>query len=243
MKIRSKKLLLCSVLALASMTQAVEIPTGTISVEESVVLTGTNPSISWNIIFPTPELGIDDLVEVEPDGGIVPRTEVNMSVRVLAADIQTFEWVRIGKKWFQRAVYVDVRGYGRVNSGTQVELFNGTQPSVVEDEVVWSRALNEGDDVTFSAIADISNRPLYSTGEASDNVIVLKNGDIPPDIAGWGNQASLGTHIAPYLDSNGAVKIGPRDLIIAYELFFVMPHASGDLQDMIYLVTFQHDVD
>lgn len=244
MKIQSRKLLLCSLLALSSIAQAVEVPTGTISVKESVIRTGTFPRISWNIIYPEPEelLEIDELVTISPSGGILPKTDLNMTVRALAADIQTVEWHQVGRRWVQRIVYVDVSGFGRVNSEPFRHLFTGTQPEVEDEKVLWTRKLKDGDVLRFCALTHLGT-PAYCTGTSSENVLVLKNGDIPPSIAGWKDQASLGTHIAPYLDSSGAIKIGPRDLIVAYELFFPMPHPSGDLQDMIFLVTFQHDLD
>ncbi|MGJ8723090.1 MAG: hypothetical protein ACSHYB_00920 [Roseibacillus sp.] len=243
MKTTSKKLAILALLAVVSASNAAEIPSGNISADAKLVLANNvYPKLDWNITYPS---DITTIVTVTPPGGIVPKTDLTLHVRCLAADVQERREYWNGWKWVVSYRYISVTGYGRKNSNNWRLLFDNTQPYVNPSTIVWNEELEEGDEIKFASKANYSGGKWYYSGEGSSNVLVLKNGDYPPSYATWDTQSTLGTHIAPYLDENGAVDIGPRDLIVAFELTHSMSSqgSSGDMQDMIYLLTFQEDDD
>ena len=226
--------------AITPMVIASEIPTGSISSDSEVVLAGTEPNLSWNITYP---INIDTIIEITPPGVIIPKSDVTMQVRCLAADVQERREYWNGWRWVVSFRYIRVTGFGRRNSNSWRLLFNNTQPNVSPSTIVWQEDLEEDDTIRFAALANFSGGKWYYSGEGDPNVILLKDGEIPPTYATWDTQSTLGTHIAPYLDENGAVDIGPRDVIVAFELTHSLAdgNTGGDVQDMIYLLTFQSE--
>ncbi|MFC0019409.1 hypothetical protein [Roseibacillus persicicus] len=239
MKMTPKRLFAPLFCALGLMAQAAENPVGEISADAALVRAGAYPKLDWNIVYPTSVL---EWISITPGGVIVPKSDLTMQVRVLAADVQSRKERWNGWRWTVTYTYISVTGYGRINNKSWRQLFNNTQPYVNPSAIVWQDELEEGDEVIFAAKANYDGGSWYYSGEGSDNVIVLKKGDYPPSYATWDTQSTLGTHIAPYLDESGAVDIGPRDVIVAFELTHQMRasgNSEGDMQDMIVLLTFQ----
>ncbi len=232
-------LLLLGALAFAPMASASDTPTGNIDADSDLVVAGTFPRLDWNITYPE---DITTFITITPPGLIVPKSDLTMQVRCLAADVQERREYWNGWRWVVSYRHIRVSGYGRRNSNGWRLLFNNTQPYVNPSAIVWQEELEEDDTVKFAAKANYSGGNWYYSGESDPNVVLLKNGDYPPSYATWDTQSTLGTHIAPYLDDSGAVSIGPRDVIVAFELTHSMAPGSGgggDMQDMIFLLTFQ----
>jgi len=128
-----------------------------------------------------------------------------------------------------------------VNSSDWSRIFYGLQSSVVPTDLVLETTVQKGDTIKFGSRA-FTNKwlPLYHTGSASPNVIVLKNGDPVPDQIARQQYAQLKDYIKPYLSTNGkTVRIGNRDLLVLFELDESNPNAVGfDFQDIAILVTF-----
>lgn len=244
MKNNSKKLLMLGMLAISSIAHASDVPTGKISADSDVVLAGTFPKLDWKINYPSP---VTSLIEITDPGVIVSRSDLTMQVRTLAADVQERREFWNGFRWVVTFRYITVTGYGRTNRSNYNLLFNGTQPFVNPASIVWQRELSEGEEVVFAALANFSGGRWYRSGQNDANVLILTDGDIPPEFATWDTQSTLGTHIAPYLAPDGTIDIGPRDVIVAFELTHVIDRNSneneGDFQDMIFLLTFQNDED
>lgn len=223
-------------LAALQSVSATDRPLGEISANSQIVRAGEFPKLDWNIVYP----GINTMVDITPEGEVIPKQDVTMQVRTLAADVQQRRTSSNGSVSFN---YIWVTGYGVVNNTNWQLLFNGTQPMVNPSEIVWSKDLEEGDEVRFAARANYSGGKWYYSAEGSPNVILLKDGDIPPLYSTWSTQSTLGTHISAYLSDDGKVDIGPRDVIVVFELTHVMdPNSNsngGDMQDMIFLLTFQ----
>lgn len=239
MKSKFRKLLFPYLIAVTSIAQATDSPTGDISVDAELVRAGAFPKLDWNINYPASVL---EWITITPGGVIVPKSDLTMHVRVLAADVQERTEYWNGWRWNVSYRYIRVTGYGRVNSRGWRLLFNNTQPYVNPSAIVWEEDLEEDDEVIFASRANFSGGSWQYSGQGSNNVIVLKKGDYPPSYSTWDTQSTLGTHIAPYLDANGAVDIGPRDVIVAFELTHDMNAGNGgDMQDMIVLLTFQSE--
>ena len=217
---------------------AVEIPTGTISSNEKIVQAGTFPTLNWSVSYPET---VDEWITIEPDGKVTPKLDLIMQVRNLAADVQSRSTYWNGWRYVYSYRYIGVKTHGRVNNQNWRTLFNGIQPDVDAQRVVWQEEVEEGDSITFRSKVNYTGYSYYYSGTNSANVVLLKAGDTPPSFVTWDTQATLGTHIAPYLDANGRIDIGPRDVIVAFELTHTMPGSNGDMQDMIMLLTFQEN--
>ena len=220
---------------------ASDVPTGDISAARAIVKQGEFAHINWAITYP----GIETLIDLSPDGGITPRVDVTMQARILAADVQQRTTFTSGGRQFTKFSFIWVTSYALVNDQVARLLFNGTQPSVNPEEIVWERDLNEGENITFAAGASFSGSRWYFSGRNDPNVLLLTDGDVPPEFTTWTTQSTLGTHISAYLDEEGRVDIGPRDVIVVFELTHtVTPGAGnnvGDFQDLIVLLTFESE--
>lgn len=236
MKINNTLSALAGLVGLVSVATAAEIPTGVIKASEDVVLAGSYPRLDWNITYPESVL---EVIEITPEGDVIPKSGLTMQVRSLAADVQRRTTYWNGWRYVYEYEYINVLGQARVNNGLWRTIFNGVQPQVDANRVLWQTELKGGDEVTFRARVNLTGFPLYQSGANSPNVVLLKQGDVPPSYVTWDTQSSLGTHIAPYLDNQGRIDIGPRDVIVAFELTHQMPGSDGDMQDMIMLLTFQ----
>lgn len=240
MKINNTLGALIGLVGLSSVASAADIPTGVIKASEDVILAGTYPRLDWNITYPE---SILEWIDITPEGNVVPKSGLLMQVRSLAADVQRRTTYWNGWRYVYEFEYISVLAQARIDNGWWRTVFNGTQPEVDANEVLWQTELDGGDEVKFRSRVNLGGFPYYYSGFGSSNVVLLKQGDFPPSYVTWDTQASLGTHIAPYLDAQGRVDIGPRDVIVAFELTHRMPGSDGDMQDMIMLLTFQASSD
>lgn len=238
MKNQCQRLLVFGASLVTSFAFASETPTGSIDADSDLVLAGTLPKLDWSINYPE---DINSFINLTPAGLIVPKSDLTMQVRCLAADVQQRREYWNGWRWVVSFNYIQVTGIGRRNSESWRVLFNNTQPHVNPSAIVWQEKFKEDDVIRFGARAHFSGGRWYYSGGGDPNVILLKKGDYPPSYTTWDTQSTLGTHIAPYLDDNGAVDVGPRDIIVAFELTHSLApgNTGGDAQDMIFLLTFQ----
>ena len=246
MKITPKKLVMLSILAVFPTVEGSENPTGEITANAEVVRAGAYPKLNWSINYPPPAEAepIEDFIDVTPSGEIVSKTDVTMQIRCLAADVQEKSYYYKNGYRYTKYRYIDVAGQVRVDNEDWQWLFYNIQPYVDPSKILMQREVDEGETVLFRSQAAFSGSITYYSGESSENVLVLKNGDYPPSYTTWSTQSTLDTHIGPYLDENGAVDIGPLDLIVVFELTHDMSpsgNGGGDMQDMIFLLTFTED--
>jgi hypothetical protein len=191
-------------------------PIGEISSDGDVYRTGTYPALSWQINHnPT---SILDWVLITEDGKIVTRADVTVRVRVLAADVQELTKHFDGSDYVEGSRYVEAGAYSSVESSNWREMFTGKQPLVDPTEIVWEQDLKENDELTFAARANFTGMKWHYSVQNEETVIILKDGQTPPVLASWSSQTTLGEHIEPYLDEDGKIDLGPRDIIVAFEL-------------------------
>lgn len=209
-------------------------PTGQISASSSVVRVGGLPTLTWNIDYPSQ---IEEYVEVEPPGTIVPKERIRMEIRVLGAGV-TASSSRGGYS------FVHTEGYFRYNSGSWDRLFAGTNPDVEQNKVVFSDVVERNSRLRFGGHYYFNRRwsQFYNSSDGTSNVRVLKNGDTVPTTYNVASVPTLEDFIKPYLDSSGKVRIGPMDMIVMMELTHSENQRNNigyDLQDMVFLVTFK----
>jgi hypothetical protein len=225
------------------------IPVGTLSASPTVVQTGTKPTLTWNVTYPSV---VKDYVNVTPASGstvtppagttvtnttITPKVNLIADIRVLGAGVTTTDSKG-------NIVYIRTIGQLKCNGASgYTTIFDGKNTDAIVQQQGIIKTINVTKDKPMSFggyyIYNGSNGPkFYST--SGDNVRTLVNGDTPPSNIPDYNAPSLESFLKPYLDASGKVKIGPMDVIIFMELTTTDKNNIGyDLQDLVFLVTFR----
>ncbi|MFB6130242.1 MAG: type IV pilin [Salinigranum sp.] len=100
-----------------------------------------------------------------------------------------------------------------------------------------------GTPISATAIGDpdgeyVGRRARHSNG--SDGwVYVLRDGDAPPNLAGFGDQHSASSYVRPYLDGNGSIDIADNQAIYLFELGDSKTGPAADYQDAVVLLTLE----
>jgi len=164
------------------------------------------------------------------DGAVVPVSEYTAEATVLGTgftygvggpDITIWLDVQIGNKTYDPWP-------GNVNN-------NGNPRSHTFDD------LPAGAGMAVGATADphgnhISPRTRWSN-ESNGYVYVLRDGDTPPNIQGFGDQTNASSYVAPYLDGNGTIDLQDNQAIYLFELGGQQTGPAADFQDVVVLVT------
>jgi len=219
---------LLACLCLSSTTFATsEIPTGTLSVDRTLVRTGSRSQLGWQIQYSS---AVTSVVDVSSAGTITAKNSMRMRVRTLGVAFQS------------GSTLLPIDAYWSKNNGTFTRFFYGTGTSVVSTNVLIDTTVSANDKIDFSARgwSGSSWFPSHTTLSSDKYVTVLKNGDSAPTYAPAYDQASAKSFLAPYLSSTGKISIGNRDLIILWECSSAAPGTTYfDMQDLVVLVTFE----
>jgi len=221
-------------MAKADQSTSPAVPVGTLDAYPVKVQAGTKPTLNWDITLPEE---IIDVIDIIPPGRIDPEEDLNMEIRVLGASYQ------IGWSYGQ-PVWGTVDARVRVGSGSSFQdLWYGKQDSINPTNVYFSSSVDEGQTIDIAARCHNGYSWLNwrRTDQGfTDNVTALANGDTPPSSIPAFSQGNIEDYLAPYLDENGNVNIGPLDVIYLIELGQTNTSASGfDMQDLVLLVTFE----
>lgn len=213
-----------------SSTQANEvIPTGTLSVDRSMVRIGSRSQLNWNIQIPE---GVTEVVEIVTPNVIKPKKDLKMRVRVLGASFQE-----------TLTSFLPVEVMWSKNNSSWSRVYYGSQLLVNPSNVVLSANIKKNDRINFGGrgYRDKSWLPLYNTASDSPNMVMLQNGDKVPATTPAFQQGQIESFLRPYLSANKkTISIGDKDLILLMELGQTNPNNSGfDLQDLVVLVTFE----
>tara|TARA_R110000850_G_scaffold130654_5_gene251242 strand:- start:541 stop:1566 length:1026 start_codon:yes stop_codon:yes gene_type:complete len=209
------------------------IPVGSLSAFPTIVQTGTHPTLTWAVTVPE---AVDKIIDIEGPGTIVPKRELIMDVRILGAGVTVSS-----SSSSQGFYFVPTQCQMSYNGGGYDEIFYGDNNDVNPNEIVHSQTVAEGSKIDFGARYYYKGNwgTWFSSTNSSGNAVALKNGDTPPTTTPMNHAPSIESFIRPYLDSDGHVKIGPRDVLYLMELTHTNPNDGGfDLQDMAILVSF-----
>ncbi len=211
-------------------------PVGWLNAYPSIVQTGTKPTLSWGITYPSVVM---DYVDVIAPATVSPKTEVDVEVRVVGAGVTVSS---NGSSSYQ---FVPTQATLSFDGGSYQSIFYGTNNDVKPSKVVWSKKkVQAGQKLRFGGryYYNRSWGSYYHSDSGTQNVRTLVNGDVPPTTYPLHTAPSLEDFIKPYLDAEGRVKIGPMDVIVFMELTHSdsqMDDQGYDLQDMVLLVTFK----
>lgn len=218
-------------------TQSPLIPTGSISAFPTIVQTGTHPTLTWDITLPE---SVKDVVTITPPATITPKKNVTMNVRVLGASVKRV-WLDSRGRVTQWE-WVKTQASMSINNANYSEIFFNTHDKVNPNTIVKSQTVNANSTIRFAGRYYMDNAwsSRFTSTTNNYNVIALADGDIPPTTTPMYQQPTLESFLIPYLDNQGRVKLGPRDVIYLMELTHTNRNDDGfDLQDLVLLVTFQ----
>ncbi|MCB1230058.1 MAG: hypothetical protein KDN19_07325 [Verrucomicrobiae bacterium] len=217
------------------------IPVGTLTAFPTQVQTGTHPNLTWDISYPE---SVEDIVEIEPPGTVIPNQDLHMEVRIVGASVK-----RVWLNQYGQVVdweWVNTECQMKIGSGSYSRIFYGKQSQVNPNTVVDSRDVDEGTTIDFGGRYVQSNgswSTWFSSTNCENNVIALKDGDNPPDVGALYGQQTVEDFLRPYMDTDGNIDIGPKDVIYLVELTHTNMNDGGfDLQDLVILVTFSDPV-
>lgn len=208
-------------------------PVGWLSAYPTIVQTGTKPTLSWSINFPST---VSSYATITPPGLLTTQSQVDVDIRVIGAG------VTVGKPSATNTKWVTTQALISLNDTTAKSIFLGTNTDVKPDALVWSQRLNKNVELTFAGRYYFNgawSQPYSSSN--SNNIRILKNGELPPLAHTLSPDSDrIKPFLAPYLDGGGKIKIGPLDSIIMMEL--TQPESNTNdkgynLQDMVLLMT------
>jgi len=234
--IRMVVLITCMICAGMLRAQDPSVPVGALTATPDYVKVGDRPNLSWTITYPAV---VKDIITITPPGTCTPKVRVAMDVRVIGASVKvvwTNAWGQITRwEWAPTEAQVSI------NNGSYSRIFYNTQDKVNPSTVVYSTTVQAGRDINFAGRYYFDGwSSLFRSTNTNGNVIALVNGDTPPTTTPLYQQPTINDFIRQYLDGQGRVKIGPKDVIYLMELTHTNKNDSGfDLQDLALLVTFR----
>jgi hypothetical protein len=230
-------LAMCTLVSTRAKAQATNpsIPVGTLSAFPTVVQTGTKPTLTWSINYPSI---VEDFVVVTPPGTVTPKENLVCRIRMLGLGVTS-------KGSNGSITFYRTRGRIRYNGSTNwSDIYDGkqTDTKVQQQQIVKTYTVNKDKPMDFGGQYYYNNEwSTFYSSLSGDNVRTLVNGAIPPSNVPDYNAPSLESFLRPYLDATGKVKIGPMDVIVFMELTHSSSQKSNigyDLQDCVMLITY-----
>ena len=228
---------LSSIFTARSSAQDPAVPVGWLTASPGFVQAGTKPNLEWGITYPSV---IKDIIKITPPGTCTPKVKVKMDVRVIGASVKVVwlnAWGTVTKwEWAPAEAQVSI------NNSSYSRIFYDTHDDVKPAKVIYTKTVPANQPINFAGRYYFSSdwSTLFKSTSASGNVVALVNGDTPPTTTPLYQQPTIESFIKPYLDGQGRIKIGPRDVIYLMELTHTNKNDGGfDLQDLAVLVTFQ----
>ena len=217
--------------ATAATSTIPSMPVGIMTAYPTVVQTGTKPTLTWSILYPSK---VSDVAQINPPGTItITQKNTYVSVQPIGTGVTTCDPTQ-----GTTPLYTDARL--SVNGAAYVQLFYGIQSDVDPAYSLYIKKMGVNDTLNFSGryVRNAAWSPLYTTLSANQQVVALVNGDRPPTSFSLYQSSILASYLKPYLDASGKVKIGPLSILIMMELGQTN-HSSPcfDYQDMVLLVS------
>jgi len=223
---------LVSPCALAQTTPT--IPVGDLTAFPTVVQTGTKPTLTWNISYPSI---VEQFVTITPPGTVTPKENLRCDVRILGLGVTS-------QGSNGSITYYRTRGRWRYGTSTNWgTIYDGKQTDTIVQQqglVATNISVSKNNPMNFAGQYYNSSWQTEYTSMSGTNVRALVSGQTCPNNVPDYNAPSLESFLKPYLDSQKKVKIGPMDVIIIMELTHTDQSNIGyDLQDLVMLVTFR----
>lgn len=207
------------------------LPMAVFSANPSIVQTGTRPTLTWSITYPSK---ITDVCTITAPGTITLTSQMYVSVRPIGVGV-----TQSGRGDDIDTINAEARL--SVNGSAYDQLFYGTNSVVEPAYSLYIKKLNTGTTINFGGryVKDGAWTPFYTSQSSNMQVITLTHGDSIPTSVNLLETNSLATYLKPYVDGNGKVNIGPLSAIVLMELAET-DHGNSkfDYQDVALMVTF-----
>ena len=210
------------------------IPVGSMTASPTVVQTGTKPTLTWNINYPSV---VKNYVTITPGGGTVtPLQNLICDIRILGLGVTT-------QNSNGSINYIETKSLIKYNGSTSwATLYDGKET----DSIIQQQGIVKTYNVTANKPMDFGGQyywnNAWSTARYSTTgyVWALVNGDTCPSRVPDYNAPSLEYFLKAYLDVSNKVRIGPMDVIIFMELTHTSTADVGyDQQDCVMLISFR----
>jgi hypothetical protein len=205
-------------------------PVGALSAYPTVVQTGTKPTLTWDILYPSK---VSDVAIINPPGTIILTQDVFVSVQPVGTGLE-------GCKYTSSLASPPTDARMSVNGGSFFQLFYGTQADVDSAYSLYIKKRQKNDSIDFGGryVKNGGWSSFYTTRNSNLQAIALVDGDVPPTHNPLHLDPNLQGYLRPYLDASGKVKVGPMSILILMELNET-DHASKcfDYQDQVLVVT------
>ncbi len=225
---------MCSLVSNRSLaaTAIPSVPVGALSAFPTIVQTGTKPSLTWSILYPSK---VSDVAEISPPGTItITSNNTYVSVQPIGTGITAGDST-------QGTTPLNAEARISVDGAAYQQLFYGTQSDVNSAYSLYIKKHKKGDTIDFAGryVKNGSWTNLYTTKSTNYQVVSLVNGDTPLTSFPLHQSSTLASYLKPYLDASGKVKIGAMSVLVMMELGQTDRNQSSfDYQDMVLLVTF-----
>ena len=207
------------------------IPAGVMSAYPTVVQTGTKPTLTWNILYPSK---VSDMVRISPPGTLIPNQTLYVTVKMVGTGVTSGNAT-------QDAITHTSDARLSLNGGNYSQLFYGAPADVDPSKQLYIKKVYANQTIDFGGryVEGGAWTPFYTTHSSNFQVVALVNGATPPTTFPLYQSPTLASYLKPYLDSTGKVHIGPLSVLILMELGQTNRNVNSfDLQDQVLLVTF-----
>lgn len=207
------------------------VPMALFSCNPSVVQTGTYPTLTWAITYPST---VGDVATISAPGTITLTQPMFVSVRP----------VGVGVTQSGRGQDIDtINAEARISVGGSAydQLFYGTNADVDPAYSLYIKKLTSGTSVDFGGrfVTGTEWSPFYTSKSSNMQVVALVNGDSIPTSFDLAQSGKLASYLKPYVNGAGKVNIGPLSVLVLMELAERdNSNQAFDYQDMALLVTF-----
>ncbi len=206
------------------------VPSAAFSASPSVVQTGTYPTLSWSILYPSK---VSDVATITPPGSITLTTPMFVSVRPVGVGV-TGSDSGVDKDAIPAEARISVNG------SAYDQLFYGTDTDVEPSYSLYIKKLQPGTTIDFGGryVENGAWTPFYTTRSGNHQVIALVDGDSVPTSFDLAKSGKIAKYLNPYIDGNGKVNIGPLSVLVLMELAESNRNTEFDYQDFALLVSF-----
>ncbi len=206
-------------------------PLGVLSATPTVVQTGTHPTITWSILYPSK---LADVGNITPPGSVTLTESMYVTVQAIGTEITGNENGVGGSN-------ANTEARISINGGGYDQVFYGTQSDVDPVHVLYHKKHLKGTTLNFGGrfVSDNNWTPFYTTKSANMQVVTLVDGDSIPTTTELHTSGRLKGYLDPYVDGSGKVDIGPMSVLVLMELAETDTADSNfDYQDFALLVSF-----
>ena len=170
------------------------------------------------------------------DGTVIPEADYTADVELLGTGFT------YGAGGPRIPVTVDVLVDGTTYEPWPGNVNDGGNP---RSHTLSNQPANAGISVTVTGDPDgeyVGSRTRASTDTEDGWVYVLRDGDTPPNLEGFGDQDDAAAYVQPYLE-DGTLDLASNEAIFLFELGDSRSGAAADYQDAVVLVTLRTEAE